>query len=315
MINKIENKKLIGVALILISTLFFTMSTVCLKSASDDIDSLHLMFWRSLIGLSIVFGIALKNKRFLSAFKELNKNSWKWLIIRGLAGGFTMFSYFTAVTYADLGEVGSLHKLSPVFSVVLGYFILREKIDIKVWVAVILAITGVFFIRNPFVSKFGIAHMLILMAAMGSGFVVICVRKLKLSGVDTWLIITALLITALTVSLPRMILDFRIYQSQTYIFVLGAGIASTIGQLLTTTAAKYIEAKTASILGLFSVFEIMLAGIVIFGEGVSVYKISGAVLIVSSAMIVILFNLNKSKTVINKVYKVKERENKDLFYR
>jgi drug/metabolite transporter (DMT)-like permease len=308
--NRIENKKLLGVTLILFSTLFFTISTACLKSASDEIDSLHLMFWRSVIGLSIVLGVGLKNKRLLPALKELNKNSWKWLITRGLAGGFTMFSYFTAVTYADLGEVGALHKLSPVFSVIFGYFILREKLDLKVWMAVTLAIIGVFFIRNPFVSSFGIAHVLVLMAAMGSGFVLICVRKLKLSGVDTWLIISALLITALTISFPRMILDFRIYQPQTYLFVLGAGVASTIGQLLTTTASKYIEAKSVSILGLFSVFEIMLAGIIIFGEGISVFKITGAILIVSSAAIVILFNLNKSKTVINQVYQVKKKEGK-----
>lgn len=254
------------------------------------------MFWRSIIGLVIVFCIGIKRKRLVSSFKELSKQALFWLILRGIIGGITMFCFFTALGMGDIGEIGALLKISPIFAVVLAYLILKEGFNLKICIAIILAISGVFLIRNPFVAKFDIAHILVLIAALGTGFITINVRKLKIYGLDSWMVVMSLLVCSLLISLPRVIVDIKVYSMNTFLLVIGVGIMSTLAQLLTTAAAKYIEAKMSSILTLLSVFEFMIVGILVFGEVITQNKFAGAMLIIVSAVMTIMFSRIKKNT-------------------
>lgn len=293
----INNKKVLGVILVIISTLIFSTSSSLLKLAGESINSFHLMFWRSIIGFVIVLSIGIKRGNIKKKFMELPKKSIKWLIFRAIVGGCTMFCYFTALTLTDIGEVGALHKVAPVFAVIFAFLILKESLNYKVWIAVAFAIAGVMFIRNPFTTEgqFGIPHVLALLAAVGTGFVAICLRKLRLFGLDSWMIVLALLLMGILISLPVVIIDRAVYKPTTYLFLLGAGLLSTLSQLLNTTAVKHIQAKTLSILGLLSVFEFMIIGGVFFNEDIDEFNIIGALLIVIAATITILSSLRKPK--------------------
>jgi drug/metabolite transporter (DMT)-like permease len=294
-----KDKRLIGILLLMVSTLLFTTSSTFLKLASEEINSFHLMFWRSLVGLIIVISVGIKKKRLRSSFKELNSKRTFWLILRGVAGGFTMFCLFTALTLGDLSEVGALNKLSPIPAVIFAYFILKEDLNRKVWFAVIIAVVGVFFIRNPFVDKLELAHILVLMSAVGAGFVRNVVRRLKLLGLDSWMIVLALLTTSFLISLPNVLTDITFYSLDTFMFMIGAGLASTLGQLLTTSASKYLPTRVIAILGLLVVFEFMIVGSLVFGEIMTIYKVIGAILIMISSSLTILFSIS-TKVKIDK---------------
>jgi drug/metabolite transporter (DMT)-like permease len=301
MINNTSNKTLLGIILQLSSTFFFTASSAFIKSASEistHVDSFHLMFWRSVIGLMIVLIIGLKRKRFFASFRELKKVTGLWLIVRGFIGGITMLSIFTAISIGgDLGEVGALHKLSPIFAAVFSVFILKESLNIKILFPIAIAITGVFFIRNPFTASFGLEHVLILFGALGTGFILNVIRKLRIYGVESWLIVAVLLVSSLVISAPKVIIDKPNYPLEAFLFMIGAGVASTVAQLLVTSASRYLQAKISSILSLLSVFEFMIIGHLIFSEDIGLYKVIGGILIVVSSAITILISISRSKTL------------------
>ncbi len=292
---------MLGIILQLSSTFFFTASSAFIKSASEistHVNSFHLMFWRSVIGLIIVLLIGLKRKRFFASFRELKKVTGFWLVIRGFIGGITMLSIFTAISIGgDLGEVGALHKLSPIFAAVFAVFILKESLNIKLLFPIAIAITGVFFIRNPFTTSFGLEHILILFGAMGTGFILNVIRKLRIYGVESWLIVAVLLVSSLLISAPKVIIDKPIYPLEALLFMIGAGVSSTVAQLLVTSASRYLQAKISSILSLLSVFEFMIIGYLIFSEDVNSYKVTGGILIVISSAITILISISRNKTV------------------
>lgn len=246
----------------------------------------------------IVLCLGLSGKRFFASFRELRKVTGWWLFTRGFIGGITMLCIFSAIsTGGDLGEVGALHKLSPIFAAVFAIFILKERLNIKILIPITIAIVGVFFIRNPLTSGFGLPHILILFGAMGTGFILNVIRKLRIYGVESWLIVAALLVSSLVISAPKVIIDKPVYPLNAFLFMVGAGIASTVAQLLVTTASRYLQAKISSILSLLSVFELMIIGNLVFSELITEYKVIGGSLIVISSAITIFISISRDKTV------------------
>ncbi len=294
----IKNKRIIGLVFVILSTLAFVCSQSFIKAIGDsnEIDSFHIVFWRSVIGLIIVFSIGLKRKRVVSSFKEMDKSTLRWLIIRGVVGATVMLVSFIGLAMPDtsLSEFGALSNINPVFAVIFAWIFLKEDLNWKVWLSLLIAIIGVFTV-NSFSLSFSTGNILIILSAIGEGFVMVCIRKLKVNGVDSWLVVVPLLVFGLIITFPRVIFTLTPYSIKTICYLIAVGGASTLGQLLLTSAAKYVKARTISILGLLSVFELTLVDIV-KGLGVTFPKIFGGLLIVLSSVIIIMISVGKNKS-------------------
>jgi drug/metabolite transporter (DMT)-like permease len=238
----------------------------------------------------------LKRKRVVSSFKEMDKSTLRWLIIRGVVGATVMLVSFIGLAMPDtsLSEFGALSNINPVFAVIFAWIFLKEDLNWKVWLSLLIAIIGVFTV-NSFSLSFSTGNILIILSAIGEGFVMVCIRKLKVNGVDSWLVVVPLLVFGLIITFPRVIFTLTPYSIKTICYLIAVGGASTLGQLLLTSAAKYVKARTISILGLLSVFELTLVDIV-KGLGVTFPKIFGGLLIVLSSVIIIMISVGKNKS-------------------
>lgn len=291
--NKIDKKIILGVILILIGTLFGTISQVFIKISSIRINPIHAVFWRSISGF-IILSIIIRKKYNIDKLdlKVINKNgNLKWFILRGIISTFAAFALFTAISKADISEIGSLANINPIFTALIAYFILKEDLSIKIIMTIFLGIFGVFLIRNPFVIGFSSAHFLVLIAAFLIGFDFVLMKKLSILKFHYILIIFVMLITGFFFTLPIVISEFSSYNTYYFIFIFLAGTFDLITQIFYTNAAKYLTSGTISIISLLSVFEFMLWGVLIFNETVTVFNIFGGLLIiVSSGGIIYLRN-------------------------
>ncbi len=289
------NTKIIGIIFVILSTFCFTVGQSFIKLSSEEINPIHLMFWRSFSGLLLLIIFSLIQGKIKLSFKEMNNKKIKWLFIRGLAGASAMFFYITALSLNDLGEVGSLSNLNPIFTVFIAYIILKERFNSKVWLAIAIALVGVFMIRNPFTQNFSISHIFILIATAMMSLGNVTNRKLKLMGVESWIIVASFLLFGSLIFFPKLLLDRPSYSLQSYAYIITAGILMTTGHYFLTSAARYIESKNISIIGLLSVFEFIFLGYFIFGEELTEIKFLGGVLIILSAIIVIRMGLMNNK--------------------
>ncbi len=285
--------------LVLIGTLFGTISQVFLKISSTSINPLHAVFWRSISGFIIFFIIIrMKYNTEKIDIKVITKNgNLKWFILRGLICTLAAFALFTAIAGADISEIGSLANLNPIFTALIAYLILKEELSIKIILTIVLGILGVFLIRNPFVIGFSDAHYLVLIAAFLIGFDFVLIKKLSLLKFHYILIIFVMLITGFFFTLPIVISEFSSYNTYYFILIFLAGTFDLITQIFYTNAAKYLTSGSISIISLLSVFEFMLWGVLIFDETVTLFNISGGLLIIiSSGGIIYLRNkMAKSK--------------------
>jgi drug/metabolite transporter (DMT)-like permease len=161
-----------GVSYMLMALLFFTAMNVLIKYI-PRIGAVEIIFFRSVVSLIMSY-VVLKHRRI-----NLWGNNKKWLIIRGIAGSAGLLFFFTTIKVMPLGSAIAIQYLSPIFTSLLGIFIVKEKVLSWQWVFFGLAFVGVVVIQGfdprvtPMQALIGIA------GALSAGMAYNSIRKLK----------------------------------------------------------------------------------------------------------------------------------------
>ncbi|MEM7101568.1 MAG: DMT family transporter [Bacteroidota bacterium] len=80
---------------------------------------------------------------FLIRFKEIKPQEWKYLIIVGLTGsGIPAFLYATAQTEVNSSVAGILNSLTPLWTLVLGIFLFKQKAILARIIGVMIGLMG-----------------------------------------------------------------------------------------------------------------------------------------------------------------------------
>ena len=156
----------------LMALLFFTTMNVLIKYV-PRIGAVEIIFFRSVVSLIMSY-VVLKHKRI-----NLWGNNKKWLIIRGIAGSAGLLFFFTTIKVMPLGSAIAIQYLSPIFTSLLGIFIVKEKVLSWQWVFFGLAFIGVIVIQG-FDPRVTTAQALVGVAgALSAGMAYNSIRKLK----------------------------------------------------------------------------------------------------------------------------------------
>ena len=85
---------------------------------------------RTAVVLIMAWGIVLISGQ-LKETKELSKTNLIFLVLSGLATGFSWIFYFKALETGDVSKVAPIDKLSVVFVMIFSFLLLKEPMDIK----------------------------------------------------------------------------------------------------------------------------------------------------------------------------------------
>ena len=75
---------------------------------------------------------------------DINKKSWIFLILSGLATGASWLCYYKALQLGEASKVVPIDKLSIVITIVLAFIFLGEQITLKSLIGCCLIVTGTF---------------------------------------------------------------------------------------------------------------------------------------------------------------------------
>ena len=78
----------------------------------------------------------------LRDIKDISRQSLLFLILSGLATGFSWLFYFKALQVGDASKVAPVDKLSVVFTIILAFVLLGEPVSPKVIVGGLLILAG-----------------------------------------------------------------------------------------------------------------------------------------------------------------------------
>jgi len=144
------NKENIGTLFAIITALVSGLAFVANKFFLVSLDPTLFTSLRTFfVGIGFFLISFFKNKL---SFKNFNKVSWKILLSIGFVAGFGFLSFFNGLKLTTAGRAAFLHKLLPLFITVLAFTFLKEKIKrIQVY-AMLVMISGVYFISSSAIT-------------------------------------------------------------------------------------------------------------------------------------------------------------------
>ena len=123
------------------SALFAPLTAVTAKIGITNIDSNLGTAIRTFVLLIIATGIVFSTKSF-SQLPNITVKSWVFLIISGFMTGLSWLCYFKALQLGDTTKVVTIDKFNLVFVLILSALILKEGINLKMFIACLLITVG-----------------------------------------------------------------------------------------------------------------------------------------------------------------------------
>ena len=114
----------------LLSAIFAALTSILAKVGIDGVDSNLATAVRTVVVVILAWGMVfLTNAQ--SGITEIERKSWIFLILSGLATGASWLCYYKALQMGEASKVVPIDKLSVVFTLVLAFIFLHEKFTVK----------------------------------------------------------------------------------------------------------------------------------------------------------------------------------------
>lgn len=267
-----------GIQYILLSSFFFALMAVCVKSI-PDVPQVQKIFFRNFIGLMVISTTLYKSKTFPKA------NNKKLILLRCTFGLLGVTANYYALSKLLLADSIIIHKLSPFFVMILSYFFLGEKFTKGKSISLVFALTGALFVIKPSFNVDIIPFAVAVTGAFFAGCAYTIVRKLSESDSPKIIVFYFCLFSSL-VTFPLMFRNgFKAPSLNELFFLVAIGITALIAQLFMTTAYRYAEASELSIYTNINILFSMFFGLVLWSEIPDIYSLFGGVLVVSAGYI------------------------------
>ena len=254
--NTLSNKQQ-AVIYILISAFGFATMSMLVK-LSGDLPVMQKSFFRNFIA-ALVALVTIKKAGTSLAVKRENVGG---MLARSIFGTVGMVCNYYSVQYMILPDSTILAKLSPFFTILYSWFLLREKVNRRQWAAIFISFFGCVLVIQPSFSSGQVFPALIaILGGVTAGIAYAYVRFLTQRGEDKAVIIFYFSTFSCLVSVPFMIVGFAPMTLFQTLALIGAGIAAAIGPFGMTNA--YARAP-GRFLGPFEYSQLLFSAIYSF---------------------------------------------------
>jgi drug/metabolite transporter (DMT)-like permease len=172
---KSPNKNLLGVASLVMGILIFSLQDIAVKWIGGSYPVLEIVIFRSLIAMpATLFFFRMEGGKGLPVTKQ-----HKLEYVRGLFLFLSYTSYFMGLAALPLAEIAAIRFSAPLMITLLSVLLLREKVGLQRWVALIVGFIGVLIIIRPGSVSFNIGSVFILLSTLFYALSVMLTRRLQ----------------------------------------------------------------------------------------------------------------------------------------
>lgn len=213
----------------LLASVNFALMSVCVKAAAPGTDFLHIVFFRSLVGFVMMLPF-LWRRGMPRAIKNV-----PLLVLRSLAAFLAIVGNFYGLSHLALADASILMMTFPLWAVLFAVVLLKEQVTSRLLLWLLAAFVGIILILKPQFQVFNYAGLV----ALGAGFIgAVDVLILHYAYRYDHPVINILVMGIVTTLLSALLLldHFKLPDLVTLLSMIGAGITSTLAQLLIATA-------------------------------------------------------------------------------
>jgi drug/metabolite transporter (DMT)-like permease len=288
-----ENQVNKGIQYMIIASLLFAFMGAMAKELSDSMSSVEVVFFRNVFGVLLIL-ISIYN----SPLKQVGGKFWL-LVFRGTAGFIALLFFFYNISQISLGEAMTFSKTSTIFTAVLAYFLLKEKLGIKGWLGVFIGFVGIVFITEFDGSTLQKTDYLGILSGVGAALAYTSVRELR-KFYDSRAIVLSFMTIGTIGPLILMIIsnyysnpsfdfmlgEFVIPQANDWIYIILLGIFATFAQIYMTKAYSFAKAGIIGTISYSNILFSIILGLILGDKFPSISIVFGILLIVLSGLLV-----------------------------
>jgi drug/metabolite transporter (DMT)-like permease len=269
-----------GALWMLVAGFLFGCMGVFVKLGAAWFSNTELVFYRSFIGLIIMYAIVHQRGGSIAT------PHWKSHLWRGISGSIALLLYFYCITVLPLATAVTLNYTSPLFLTVLLMLVFKERFHAPLSIAITLGFIGMILLLHPTLERNQIIPGLLgLISGFFAGIAMLNVRELGRCGEPEWRTVFYFSLIATLISGVLMLFD-TIHQITLHssLILLGMGSCATLAQLALTRAYSTGKTLVASSLSYSAVVFATLFGIILWREILAPASWIGMALIITSGV-------------------------------
>jgi drug/metabolite transporter (DMT)-like permease len=276
-----------GVRYMLLASFLFSVMNVLVKFLSH-LPATEIAFFRSVASLGLAYAV-LRYARV-----SLPGNNIRALLLRGLYGSSSLILYFVTLQHMPLASAVTLQFLSPIFTTILGIFLVKESVKPWQWLFFLMAFAGVLIIQG-----FD-ARVTWLYVVMGIGSAVFAalayntIRMLKESE-HPLVIVFYFPLVSLPITAVFMITDFVMPRPTDWLVLLTIGAVAQAAQYFMTRSYQSDELSKVASLKYIGIVYALLFGYFIFGEVFTLQVHLGILLVLLGVLLNVLYKYRLSR--------------------
>lgn len=294
-----QNQPLSGIMTRLAAMLSLGVMFTFVKLAGEQgVHVTESLFYRQLTAMPLICFLIWRSA---AGWPAIQSDKHKLHILRSVLGIFAMGLNFWAMTLLPLADATTISFTVPIFATVFAALILRERVGIQRWSAILLGFIGVLIVVQPggsLIPAFGAAIALI--GALVTASVTLVIRML---GRTETSIVTIFWFSVYT--LPALAVCAYFYggghDAKTWGYLFGIGIFGALGQLAITQSLRLAPVSTIVPMDYTALIWATFFGIAVFGQypGLSIW-IGAPIIIGSGLFIAWREHLKASKQMVAK---------------
>jgi drug/metabolite transporter (DMT)-like permease len=273
----------LGALLYILSGMVFVASDSLTKALVSDLPVLHVVFGRNLgytLAVLLVAGRRHPGRLFVTRRPGTQ-------IARGLTMLAGTGSFFLALSLLPFAEVQTLGSTTPLFVVALAGPLLGERVTGSAVAGAVVGFGGVVALVGLDAAHLDPAVLVPLGTAFAIAVLILLTRSLKLEDPNVTIFWSGLVGLAGASALELVVPTARMPTPLEWAGIGVVSLASLAGHSLLVLAYRHGRASDLAPLGYLSLVWSFALGALVFGEGVEVKAVAGAVLIAAGGILAV----------------------------
>jgi drug/metabolite transporter (DMT)-like permease len=261
--------------------LLFGCMGVFVKLGAPYFTHIELVFYRSFLGLLLVYGI-MRQQHVSFATQHWRSHLW-----RGLSGTVALALFFYCITVLPLATAVTLNYTAPLFLTLFTMIVYKDKFHLPMTVAIALGFCGVVLLLHPTLERDQLLPGLLgLISGFLAGIAYLNVKQLGILGEPASRTVFYFSLIATLGSGVWMLFDsVHAITLQGFAILSGLGCTATLAQIAMTHAHRVGNTLVVSSLAYSTIVFASLFGMLLWKEVLPLSSWMGMVLIIAGGVL------------------------------
>ena len=267
-----------GCALMLLSTLMFAGMHAAIRHTTQTVPAVEVAFFRNLFGLIVIAPLLLRYGASVFRTSKLSLH-----VLRAVLNVMSMLAFFVGLSMTPIARATALSFTAPLFTALLGVFLLGEVFRWRRWTAIIVGFIGALVILRPGFEPLDLGGMLIVVSSLLWSLAVIDIKVL--ARTESSLTITAYVtVLLIPLTLGPALMVWQTPPPEMWGWLVFIGVIGTLGQFAVTESLKLADTTALMPFDFLKLIWASILGATLFAEIPDVFTWTGAAIVFSSSL-------------------------------